>query len=201
MSDPIDFYYDFVSPYAYLGSIAVGPVAARHGREVRWRPILLGVSVLQVMGLKPVPDTPLKGTYAAHDWPRSARLLGIAHDPRAPLLRSSLTAMRAVCWLDERDRPLSVRLAAALFAAHWAGGRDIAEPDVVADVAAGLDLDAGELLAAIASPAVKQRLRDEVDAAIARGVFGAPTFIVDSEMFWGADRLPQVDRWLETGGW
>ena len=80
-------------------------------------------------------------------------------------------------------------------------GRDIASVDVVAEVAAPLGIKADELKAALNDAAVKDRLRKEVDDAIARKIFGSPYIIVDGEPFWGADRLPHVDKWLATGGW
>ncbi len=201
MTPPIGFYFDFLSPYAYLGSIEVEKLAASRGRTVEWRPILLGISVLKVMGLKAVPDTPLKGDYAAHDWPRCARLLGIAHRPDAKVQFASLAAMRAFAWLNDRDAELARAFGRAIFRAHWAEGRDMSAPEAVAAEAEPLGILPASLLAAIASQAVKARLRSHVDAALAAGVFGAPTFAVDGELFWGADRIGQVERWIETGGW
>jgi len=72
---------------------------------------------------------------------------------------------------------------------------------VAGNVAAKLGVDKGEFAQALNDPAVKERLRIEVDAAIERGVFGSPYIVVDGEPFWGSDRLDQVERWLETGGW
>jgi 2-hydroxychromene-2-carboxylate isomerase len=77
----------------------------------------------------------------------------------------------------------------------------MSSPEAVAELAGSLGFAAGDVRAAIDSETVKARLRQHVDAALAAGVFGAPTFIVEGEMFWGADRLDQVDRWLATGGW
>jgi 2-hydroxychromene-2-carboxylate isomerase len=71
----------------------------------------------------------------------------------------------------------------------------------VAHVGAIVGVDRQDVVAAIADGAVKARLREHVEASLARGVFGSPSFIVDGELFWGADRLDQVDRWLATGGW
>jgi 2-hydroxychromene-2-carboxylate isomerase len=73
--------------------------------------------------------------------------------------------------------------------------------EAVAAAAEGVGFDRPSVLAAIDDESVKARLRQHVDAALAAGVFGTPTFIVDGEMFWGADRLDQVERWIETGGW
>jgi 2-hydroxychromene-2-carboxylate isomerase len=201
MTAPIEFYFDFISPYGYLGSIGIERIAAAHGRAVDWRPMLLGISVLKVMGLKPVPDTPLKGPYSAHDWPRFARLMGVPHEPRANVHMASLPAMRAFTWLKDRDAALAKRFAQALYHAHWGEGRDMSAPEAVADVGAIVGVGRQELIAATADDAVKARLREHVEASLARGVFGSPSFIVDGELFWGADRLDQVDRWLATGGW
>ena len=80
-------------------------------------------------------------------------------------------------------------------------GRDIASPDQVAEIAADLGIERQDLLAAVAHPAIKERLKDQTQAAIDRGVFGSPFVFVDGEPFWGADRLPQVEAWLARGGW
>lgn len=201
MAEPIEFYFDFISPYGYLGGAALEPVAERHGRTVDWRPMLLGVSVLKVMGLKAVPDTPLKSDYAARDWPRFARLLGLPACAAANPRMAPLPAARAFTWLRERDPALAVRLAKAIYRAHWGEGRDMSSAAAVAETGATLGIDPVAMIAALADDAVKQRLRDHVDAALSKGVFGCPTFIVDGEMFWGADRIGQVDLWLATGGW
>jgi 2-hydroxychromene-2-carboxylate isomerase len=114
---------------------------------------------------------------------------------------NSLAASRACVWLEEDDPERARRLAKALLHAHWGEGRDIAAPEAVAEVARGLGIDRAELLAAVADPRIKDRLKDQTQAAIERGVFGSPFIFVDGEAFWGADRLPQVETWLARGGW
>ena len=103
--------------------------------------------------------------------------------------------------MGDRDPALAKRLAQALYHAYFAEDRDISSPEVTANIAAKTGVDRTALVQALEDPAVKERLRMEVDAAIERGVFGSPYIVVDGEPFWGADRLDQVDRWLETGGW
>lgn len=201
MPQPIEFYFDFISPYAYLGSVGIERVAARHGRAVDWRPMLLGISVLKVMGLKPLPDTPLKGEYLNRDTPRFARYLGVPFSTAARTQFPPLPSARAFTWLKDRDAALAKRFGQRVFAAHWGEGRDMGSAEAVAAEAEALGVPRAELLAAIETDAVKQRLRAHVEASLAKGVFGAPTFIVDGEMFWGADRLDQVERWIATGGW
>ncbi len=200
MAEPILFYFDFLSPYGYLGSIEVERMAARLGRQVEWRPVLLGVTVLKVMGLKALPDTPLKKDYVAHDLERCARLMRIPFNrPDAPM--QPLAAMRAYTWLAGQDAALAKRFGQAVYRTHWAEATDMSSPLAVAKVAAALGVDPAALLEAIGSAPVKQTLHQAVEAAIAAGVFGVPSFVVGGEMFWGADRLPMVERWIETGGW
>ena len=74
---PIEFYFDFISPYAYLGSTQIDAVAARHGREVDWKPVLIGITIMRIMGIKPLMDTPMKQDYLRHDGPRMAQLFGV----------------------------------------------------------------------------------------------------------------------------
>jgi 2-hydroxychromene-2-carboxylate isomerase len=201
MPPPIAFYFDFISPYAYLGSVGIEKIAARHGREVDWRPTLLGVSVLRVMGLKAIPDTPLKGPYMMHDVPRFARLLGVPYSERAVIKMAPLPAARAFTWAKDRDAIAAKRLAQAIFHAHWGEGRDMSSPEAVAGLAESVGFGTSDVRAAIEDELVKARLRQHVDEALGAGIFGTPSFVVDGEMFWGADRLDQVERWISTDGW
>lgn len=195
MSNPIDFYFDFSSPYGYFASAGIDDIAARHGREVIWRPILLG-AVFKVTGQQPLPTIPLKGSYAKHDLARTARLLGLPFKLPTRFPVAGQAPSRAFYWVGDRDPALAKRLAQALYRAYFAEDRDISSPEVTANVAAKLGLARDDVLQALNDPAVKERLKTEVDAAIERGVFGSPYIVVDGEPFWGADRLEQVDRWL-----
>lgn len=198
---PIDFYFDFASPYAYLASARIDALAERWGRVVRWRPILLG-AVFKVTHAVPNLNKPLAGDYLRHDVPRCARLWGVPLHQPLPSPFAALAAARAFYWLDQAGGEHSpAALARALFQAHWAEGRDMALPENVFDVAASLGLEREAVEAGIALPAVKERLREETDGAIARGVCGAPFFFLDGEPFWGADRLDQMEEWLRRGGW
>ena len=200
MAAPIDFWFDFSSPYGFLGSTRIDELAARHGRAARWRPFLLG-AVFKVSGQTPLLDIPLKGDYSKHDMERFARLWNVkfAFPPVFPF--SSVAPSRAFYWLEARDPALAVRFAKAAFAAAWGGGKDLTKSDAVADVAAGLGVPREDALTGMVEPAVKERLRAEVDGAVKAGIFGSPTVVVDGERFWGADRFWQVEEWLKRGGW
>lgn len=199
MADAIDFYFDFSSPYSYLAAEKIDALAARFGRQVRWRPILLG-AVLQGLGTVSLIKQPGQGEYAPRDMARSARYLGIPFRIPSRFPLATQAAARAYYWLHDSDCALARRFAHAIFRAFYVEDADISSPAVVLDLAAGLGIDRAALEAALASPEVKERLKRETEAAVARGLFGAPWIVVDGEAFWGADRLPQIEKWLEAGG-
>jgi 2-hydroxychromene-2-carboxylate isomerase len=199
MPAPIDFYFEFASPYGYLASLRIDEIAARHGREVRWMPIMLGAA-LKATGTGPNMQVPLKGPYLLRDAPRSARLMGVPFRLPPVMPMNSLAASRAYWWL-EPDARLARALARAILQAHWGEGRDMSTAEQVAEVAESLGIQKPGLVAAVQDPEIKARLKGETDRSIERGVFGSPFIFVDDEPFWGHDRLEQVDRWLETGGW
>ena len=199
MADPIRFHFDFSSPYSYIASREIDALAAKHGREVVWRPMLLGAA-FKAMGAMPISEVPLKGAYSIREFARSARFRGAPYRQPTPFPVSTVSAARVFLWLDARDPAAAKRLAAAFFEAYFVEGLNISLADVVVAVAVGQGLDAAAVTAAMSDPAMKEALKAEVDAALAAGVFGAPFFFVDGEPFWGADRLDQMDRWLAEGG-
>ena len=200
MSDPIEFYFDFSSPYGYLAAERIDALAARHGREVAWRPYLMGVA-MKVTGSSPLVNRPMMGTYSRHDMQRSARCLKLPLSFPEPFPIATIAACRAVYWTERHDPGEAKPLAKALYRAYFVDGRNISEADVVAEVAADSGADRGALLAGIQDPAVKDRLKEVTNDAVERGIFGSPFFMVDGEPFWGHDRMAEVDLWLETGGW
>jgi 2-hydroxychromene-2-carboxylate isomerase len=200
MPDAIDFYFDFSSPYGYLASTQIDALAAKHGRAVAWRPFLLGVA-FKTTGQRPLPEQPVRGPYHVRDFERSARLLGVPFKMPEPFPFPSLAACRAFYWLEDSDEGKARALAKGVYRAAFGEGRDVRSVDAVATIAKPLGIDPAALKSACDDPGIKDKLRLAVEAALARGVFGSPYVIVDGEPFWGHDRLPQVDRWLTTGGW
>ena len=196
----IDFYFDFSSPYGYFATFMVDAVGERTGRPVNWRPYLIGAAFKQT-GARPLVDLGIKTEYTLHDFQRYGRELDVPIVFPTPFPQMSVAACRAYYWQFDRDPAVAKRLAQALYDKIFGRGEDISGADAVATVAATVGIDADEVTAAMRDPAVKQRLREEVDTALAKGVFGSPYFIVDGEPFWGADRLPMLERWITTGGW
>jgi 2-hydroxychromene-2-carboxylate isomerase len=198
----IDFWFDFISPYGYLASLRIDALAARHGRHVRWHPMLLGVTVLKVMGLKPLMDTPLKRDYVVREIARYARRHGIelarALDA-APM--NPLAAARVFAWLLARESQSAKPFARAVLHRYWAEGIDVDTEAELEACAAVADMPRGQVANALKDPLTPSLLRAEVDAAVARGVFGSPFVVVDGEPFFGVDKLELIDDWLAGGGW
>jgi 2-hydroxychromene-2-carboxylate isomerase len=195
----VEFFFDFASPYGYLAGTQIDALAGRFGRRVTWRPFVLAAA-FKATGMRPVMEQPLRGDYLLHDVPRFARLLGVPFVQPPVMPMHSIAASRAFYWLEE-DRPeLAHFLALSIWQSHFGAGQDLGPPAAVAALAGRMGIDPDALLAGIEQASVKQRLRDETDRAIARGIFGSPTMVVDGEAFWGADRLGQVERWL-GGRW
>ena len=198
MSAAIDFYFDFSSSYGYLASTEIDELAARYGRSVNWKPILLG-AVYKINHELEVLKVAMKGPYVIRDIARSARFHAIPYSLPSRFPIAALAPSRAFYWTNQTDPALAKKLARGLFRAYFVEDRDISLPDVTADVAVSIGLNRGEVLAALNDVAIKNKLRQEVDASIKRGVFGSPYVVVDGEPFWGFDRFDQIERWLAEG--
>jgi 2-hydroxychromene-2-carboxylate isomerase len=197
---PIEFWFDFASPYAYFGALQLDEVAARHDRDVVWRPFLLGPA-MAATGMRPLTAMPLRGDYARRDWARIARWLSVPFRLPDKHPFAAVTPSRAFYFIERRDAETAVRFARHAFALAYGDGRDITDRALVLDIAAGVGVDVAVLDAALDTDELKQEFRARSDEAFARGIFGSPWFIVDGEPFWGADRLPMIDEWLSRGGW
>ena len=197
---PIDFYFDFSSPFGYFASRRIDELAARSGRDTVWRPYLMG-AIFKITGRQPLVQHPLVKDYAIHDMQRSARLYDIPFRYPSKFPLGSVAACRAYYWLYDRDPDQAKTLARAIYTAYFVDDRDISAPQQILDIAASCGIERTTLETALGDPAVKERLRLVNDEAAARKIFGSPFVMVDGEPFWGNDRLDQVEQWLETGGW
>jgi 2-hydroxychromene-2-carboxylate isomerase len=195
MMAPIDFYFDFTSPYGYLGAQLIEPLAARHGRTVAWRPYLLGAA-FKLSGMRPPLEMPLRGEYSIRDFQRSARFHGIPYRQPSVFPVPAVAATRAFYWAAAQDANEAVALAKAIYRAYFTEDVNIAEAENVVKIAAASGFPAQAVRAALNDPAIKDRTRAEVDGAIAKGAFGSPYVVVDGEPFWGVDRFDQLERWL-----
>lgn len=196
----LELYFDFSSPFAYLGAAKAPAVAAAHGLRVEWRPFLLG-GLFRAIG---TPDVPLfampaaKQRHVASDLRRWARHLGVPYAFPSRFPMSTVMPLRLAILAGDAAEPFIQRV----FRAYWSEDRDIASPDVLAELAEEVGLPR-HLVEQTGEPDVKARLRSATAEAAAAGVFGAPTFVVHDErhpdaplLFWGQDRLPMVDAVL-----
>lgn len=194
----IDFWFDFSSPYSYIASEWIEAVAARHGRRVNWKAMLLGAS-FQVSGLQPPVNFPMKREYLLRDVLRSAAFAGVPVSMPAPFPIATQNAARLFWWLQSQDPARAVAWAHAGLRAYFTRNVDLSDPVALkaSCVEAGLDADAAE--AAWNEGRWKLALKTANEQAIAAGVFGAPFFFVDGEPFWGNDRQAQLEAWLASG--
>lgn len=200
MPAPIEFYFDFSSPYGFIASQLIDAIGETQGRAVIWRPILLG-AIFKITGMAPLTEYPVRGDYMRRDFARSARAHGIPFRMPDPFPFSGIAANRAFYWLNASDPAKAHDLAKALYESAFVQGQTISTPEQVVEIATGLGIDRQAVAAGMQSQEAKDLTRAENDSAVAKGVFGSPFFMVDGEPFWGADRLDQVERWLVTGGW
>jgi 2-hydroxychromene-2-carboxylate isomerase len=194
MPAPIEFWFDFISPYAYLAWTQLPPIAERHGRAIVLRPVLFA-SLLDHWGQLGPAEIPPKRAHVFKHVMRRAHDLGVAMSaPPAHPFNSILGLRLASLELADADRRAVID---RLFRAVWSpGGPGITDPTVVAGLLDGIGLDGAALLNAANLPENKQGLIAGKDEAIAKGVFGVPTMIVEGELFWGVDDLGNLDRFL-----
>jgi 2-hydroxychromene-2-carboxylate isomerase len=198
-SSPIAFYFDFSSPYSYIASEWIEALAARHGRTVAWHAMLLGAS-FQVTDIRTPVSYPLKREYTLRDFERSARFAGVPLKVPEIFPIATQNAARVFWWLHDTDgADRAVAWARHALRALFARGVDLSDAAALRALCAEFGLDAAQAEAAWNDPQRKARLKAVNDAAITVGVFGAPFFVIDGEPFWGNDRRPQIERWLELG--
>jgi len=179
----IEFFFDVVSPYTWLATHRIDELAAQAGLPVRWRPFFLG-GVMKATGNTPPALLPARGRYMFRDLHRWAGRVKAELNFPTVFPTHSLPAMRALCAMPQ-DQAM-VAAARALFRAYWTEGRDIRDPAVIAEITGP------QAVAAAGQDAAKERLRAWTDEAVARGAFGAPTFFVGEQMFFGNDRMDFV---------
>jgi len=198
MSAPIVFYWDFTSPYAYIGANQIEAVAQKHDRTVDWRALSLGHLWKAIPDRVPFPKS--KMDYMAHDWERSARLHDLPIVKYPDPFPTDAKLPRLLFWrLKAQDSAKAVAFAKAAFGQYWGEGKDIAKPERLAGLLKAQGIPESELSAAAEDAAARQAVIDTTAEAGKLNAFGTPTFVVDGEMFWGSDRIDHIDRWLARG--
>lgn len=196
----IDFYFDFISPYGYFAAMQIEAVAQRHGYAVRWHVFRVGVAVVKVMGLRPLMETPLKGSYVLHDVQRLSSLFGVPITqrrvtPDPVLLGSAFHAVK-----KERAHCLAP-FAKQLYTRIWRDGESMTSVSDLHGVTQGLDINAETVFSPLAMEQGRGRLAEATTSALSIGVFGSPTFRVNDELIWGVDRIWMLEHYLRHGEW
>ncbi|MBB1631032.1 2-hydroxychromene-2-carboxylate isomerase [Cupriavidus sp. UME77] len=195
MSKQVEFYFDFGSPYSYLAYKELPRVAQRTGAQIVWRPILLG-GVFKATGNHSPAEIPAKGRWSKTDTARWSRRYGanLQQNPHFPV--NTLALMRAAVGFQLQDEAAFHRYVETIFAAMWEQQRNLNDPAEIGAALTAAGFDARQVLGMIDDPAVKDALKQATEAAVARGVFGVPSFFVRDELFWGNDRLLFVEEAL-----
>jgi 2-hydroxychromene-2-carboxylate isomerase len=192
----LEFWFDFASTYAYLTAMRIERVAADRGIAVAWRPFLLG-PIFKAQGWETSPFNlyPAKGRYMVRDIQRLASDRGVGFQMPSPFPQNGLAAARMAILGD--DDGWTGAFSAAVFRAEFQDGKPISDAATLVAIADDLGLDGAAIASASESLATKQRLRARTEEAMAKGIFGAPTFVApDGEIFWGDDRLEFALKWI-----
>jgi len=199
MSEPVRFYFDFVSAYSYVAMNRIDTVAARYGREVDWHVVSLPEVLAHHNAISP-RDQPAKFAHNMKDFPRLCRMNGlpVTFPPEVPPYGASLH--RLVFWRLKRKEPaLAKRFALAVDNRYFGLGKEVRTARQLASACKtyGVDIGIGEIKAAEGDRRAKKALADGFDRAIADGMFGAPFMVCDGETYWGADRLDHLEYSLK----
>jgi 2-hydroxychromene-2-carboxylate isomerase len=190
----VDFYFDFVSPYAWLAAHQIGEVRDCTAATFRFVPVLFAGLLNHHSNLGPA-EIPAKRRYVFQDAQRWAVCLGLEFKAPPAHPFNPLKPLRVTTAVD--NDALREALAVKLLDAAWSEGKDITLDAVAHDAANGVGLDGKALLQKAQSEDVKQKLRLQTERAIGAGVFGVPSFVVDGEIFWGTDRLHFLKAYLQ----
>lgn len=184
----VEFWFEFGSNYSYPSVMRIEAAAARHGVKVAWKPFMLG-PIFRELGMDNSPFVlqKEKGAYMWQDIARECRKYGLPWTRPSSFPRLGVLPLRVA--IQGAGTPWMEAFCQQVMQLNFVHDQDINRPDPLAAILTGLGLPAAELLARAGSDEIKARLRDQTAEARARGVFGAPTFFVGDEMFWGNDRL------------
>jgi 2-hydroxychromene-2-carboxylate isomerase len=193
----IEFWFEFASTYSYPAAMRIEALAASRGISISWRAFLLG-PIFQGQGWNDSPFNvyPVKGQYMWRDMERTCGQLGIPLRRPTVFPRNGLLAARVACSFAEA--PWLPEFVQRVYRANFAEDLEISDPAIVERCLTALGQDAAAVIAAAQTPAAKEKLRAQTAEAMHRGLFGAPSFVVGRELFWGNDRLEQALDWVAS---
>lgn len=199
MTRSIEFWFEFASTYSYLSAMRIRKLCDDRQIVLHWKPFLLGpLFARNGWTDSPFNIYPAKGVYMWRDMERQCQRLGLPLQRPSQFPRGSMLAARIVA--AQPDAPWIGAFVTSVYTANFAEDRDIATPEVIGDILTRLDQPAADLIATTQQDVVKTALRTQTEQAMTFGLFGAPSFRVGSELFWGDDRLDEALNWCEASG-
>ncbi len=195
MSKQVDFYFDYGSPASYLAHTQLPSIVKRTGATVNYKPILLG-GIFMATGNKSPVEIPQKKNWMTQDLQNFARQYGVPLRWNQYFPINTLALMRGAIFAQRENFLLPY--SDAIFKAIWVDDLNMGDPQQIGSVLKSAGLDAGNIFAAVGDPVIKDALKDATNIAVERGAFGAPTFFVGEQMFFGQDRLNFVEKALNS---
>ncbi len=200
MTPRVEFHFDFGSPNAYLSHLVIPAIEARTGTTFTYIPVLLGGvfkatnNVSPAVSLKGIKNKPEYYTLETRRFLKKHAIAQYAWNPHFPV--NTLQLMRGAVFAQRQD--YYARYIEAVYQHMWAEPKKMDDPDVVRAALVSSDLPADEILASTQQPAIKQQLIQNTEDSVARGVFGSPSFFVGAELFFGKDKLVEVEEEIEA---
>ena len=191
----VEFYFDLGSPYSYLAYYRLLQIAEQQEIQIVYKPILLG-GVFKATGNRSPIEIPVKGAYSILDMQRWAEYYQIPMQMNPHFPMNTLTLMRILTGVQLLHLEKFEQVLKLLFDAMFGTPQNLNEPTVLAEVLKPSGFSVEDIMSMVQSEVVKQKLITETEQAILRGIFGAPTFFVGDEMYWGQDRLHFVEQAL-----
>ncbi|MGB2693080.1 MAG: 2-hydroxychromene-2-carboxylate isomerase [Thermodesulfobacteriota bacterium] len=195
MGKKVEFYFDYSSPYTYVASKRIEKICKDNGAELIWKPFLLG-GVFNEIGSVPAIEIDNKFKYLRQDFEQSAMHYGVDFKFPDFFPLNSVRSMRGAFAAQEKGK--LVEYTHEMFRLYWTESVDISKAEILGEAVVNVGIDSEWFVNRIAEQDIKDKLREETDKAIERGVFGAPTMFVNDQMFWGNDRLDFLDRYLKS---
>ncbi len=193
MSKTVEFYFDFTSPYSYLAATRLPQIAEKTGAEIAYKPILLG-ALMDAVGNRPPATCRNKAKYMMQELQDIAVEYGVPFTFPAKFPIMALMPLRGTLLIenDLREEPFIQQV----FRAYWGEGKDITKEEVIAPIAEECELNWTHFQRECKEEAIKQKLKDQTNEAVERGLFGVPTFFVDGKMYFGNESLPRIEKAL-----
>ncbi|GJM15615.1 MAG: 2-hydroxychromene-2-carboxylate isomerase [Thermodesulfobacteriota bacterium] len=194
MGKKVEFYFDFSSPYTYIASKRIEKICEDNTAELEWKPFLLG-GVFNEIGSTPAVQIDNKFNFLKKDVIQSSKFYGVELNFPELFPLNSVRSMRGAFAAQEKGK--LVDYSHEMFRLYWTEGIDLSKAEILGEAVSNIGIDTEWFVNRIAEQDIKDKLRDETNTAIERGIFGAPTMFVDDQMFWGNDRLDFLDRYLK----